>query len=428
MEVKKFLSGLDVEISKAEKKDLQSQANKVLAQLASAIKKHKIKAQAFIGGSMAKGTLAQSAEKDIDVFIRFDKSYANVVPYLDKIVKEAFKGQKAQITKLHGSRDYFQVRFGPGVLFELVPVIKISSPKDARNVTDLSYFHVGYVKKKIGKTKLAREIILMKLFCKSQGVYGAESYIQGFSGYGVECLILHFRSFEKLLKALADVKGQVVIDTEKRYTQPASLVMEMNESKRQGPIIFVDPTWKERNVLAALSQENFERFQKAAKAFLKHPSKKFFEGGKEKEVEETVAYAKKAHLEVIHLSLSTDRQSGDIAATKLRRAHQFLSQELAKMFIIERAVFWYTGEQTAHSYFVVKQKEFIPCKGPPVQFADHAAAFRKEHKHVEVREGWLYAQKPAPKSARAYLPLLLKAEDVKLRAMGATSIQIHHNN
>ena len=51
----------------------------------------------------------------------------------------------------------------------------------------------------------------------------------------------------------------------------------MNSSKLTSPIILVDPTYKQRNALAALSEETFEKFKQASKKFLKNPSIKYFE-------------------------------------------------------------------------------------------------------------------------------------------------------
>ena len=45
----------------------------------------------------------------------------------------------------------------------------------------------------------------------------------------------------------------------------------MNESKRQNPIVLIDPTWKERNALAALSRETFEKFQESLRKFMRKP-------------------------------------------------------------------------------------------------------------------------------------------------------------
>ena len=96
---------------------------------------------------------------------------------------------------IHGSRDYFQINESKDFVIELIPVIKATDPKKAENITDLSYSHVKYINKKIKNQKILDEIKIAKAFCYATKTYGAESYINGFSGYSLELLIYHYKSF-----------------------------------------------------------------------------------------------------------------------------------------------------------------------------------------------------------------------------------------
>jgi len=80
-----------------------------------------------------------------------------------------------------------------GILFEFIPVVTIHKASDAQNITDISPLHVAWVNKHIGK--LRNDIRLAKLFCKAQGLYGAESHIRGFSGYLLELLVIAYGGF-----------------------------------------------------------------------------------------------------------------------------------------------------------------------------------------------------------------------------------------
>src|SRR5207248_3084550 len=97
-------------------------------------------------------------------------------------------------------RDYFFLMADERLVFEIVPVKKVKNPKQAENSTDLSYFHVKYINNKLKNRKLVKEILLAKAFLKAQEVYGAESWIHGFSGYSIECLIIYYKSLDKMLK------------------------------------------------------------------------------------------------------------------------------------------------------------------------------------------------------------------------------------
>jgi len=116
---------------------IDSTLKKFLEDLRKRIKKNKIKAELFVGGSFAKGTVILKDYYDVDVFIRFDKKHKEI----SKLTKKILRGVK-NISIIHGSRDYFRIKKGPNFFIELVPVRKISKPKEAENITDLSYSHV----------------------------------------------------------------------------------------------------------------------------------------------------------------------------------------------------------------------------------------------------------------------------------------------
>jgi len=266
---------LKIKPAEKEQEELKNKTKDFIKKLEKSIKAKKIRADVFVGGSLAKGTIIKKEKYDIDIFVRFSKEYEDkeISGILDRVLGKA--GLKAK--KVHGSRDYFQVKRGK-IIFEIIPTIKINKPEQARNVTDLSYFHVNYVKKNIKKRKkLAEDIMLAKSFTHSCGCYGAESYIQGFSGYALELLVIHYKGFLNFVKAVSKADKQIIIDPVRFYKNKQEILLEINESKLQSQIIFVDPTFKQRNALAALSAETFSKFQESCKKFLKNPSARFFE-------------------------------------------------------------------------------------------------------------------------------------------------------
>src|SRR3989344_9281392 len=172
MQVNKVLNNLNFSLSLEEKKILKKRLKDFKEVLNSEIKKKKVKAEIFVGGSFGKNTMIKDEKFEVDIFIRFDKKQEDLPGKLSVIIKGVEKMTSVSGEKIHGSRDYFKFKFG-NMIFELVPVLKIKKVKEARNVTDLSYFHVNYVKKNL-TGKMEREIAFAKKFCKAQGVYGAE--------------------------------------------------------------------------------------------------------------------------------------------------------------------------------------------------------------------------------------------------------------
>ncbi|MBD3259237.1 hypothetical protein GF371_01240, partial [Candidatus Woesearchaeota archaeon] len=228
------------------------------------LKKHEIKADVVLGGSAAKNTYLK--DYDLDIFVRFHKNPDSDL--LEVVLKNAFK----KVERLHGSRDYFRIYY-KGIEYEIVPVLKIIRASQAENVTDVSMLHVEWVKKHL---KNPEEVKLAKLFCKAQDVYGAESYINGFSGYILEILIVKYGSFMKLMEAVSRWKPGIIIDVANHYKNRQAVMRKLNIAKLQSPIIVIDPTQKDRNAAASVTLETFCTFIFAARQFLENPSKKWF--------------------------------------------------------------------------------------------------------------------------------------------------------
>ena len=359
------------------------------------LKKLKIDAEPFVGGSFAKKTLVKKEKYDIDIYVRFDKKYRreNLSELLHKALGKLSLGR---IEKVHGSRDYFKVNAESWFYLEVVPVLKISKPQDADNITDLSYYHVRYINKKLRNTKIADEIILAKRFCHAQRVYGAESHIKGFSGYAIELLVYYYGGFVKLLKAVSKIKSgneRIIIDIERLYRNKNQIMLDMNSSKLESPIILVDPTYKQRNAIATLSNETFEKFRMAAMSFLKDPKIDDFRI-KDIDFSSIKRAAKAKKCEFLMLDISTNKQEGAIAGSKLLKFYDHLAFVISRYFEIKDKGFYYTNEKDANCYFIAKKKnggkELV--RGPPISRKSDIAKFKKRHKKTYTKKGFIYAE------------------------------------
>jgi len=366
-------------------RNIDKELKNFIKEIKERIKKFNIKTDIFIGGSFAKKTLIKKKKYDVDIFLRFDKKEKNISELTQRILKN-FK-----FIRIHGSRDYFRVPIKESLFFELIPVRKIRTPKESENITDLSCSHVRYINKKIKSKKIRDEILLAKAFCYAKECYGAESYIKGFSGYSLELLISYYGSFLRFLRDLIKIKEKEVIDIEKHYKNKQEVFRDMNTSKLQSPIILIDPTYKQRNALAALSNETFEKFKKNCENFLKNPSLKEFE--KEKiDLNKVKDSAKRDNYEFILLDCSTDKQEGDIAGGKLLKFYNFLNREINKFFDIKTKGFLYNEEKNARYYFVVKSKEEIIFEGPYITDEKNLLLFKKKHKNNFIKGDRIYSK------------------------------------
>src|SRR3989338_797246 len=360
--------------SPKEEREVRKMVNAVLASVRKAVPE----ATVVLGGSGEKGTRLKGTQ-EADIFVKFPFSYANkdISSILGKKLKK-----KYAIKKLHGSRDYYQIdanRF----IFEIIPIITIRNAQESFNITDVSPLHSRWVKK---HRQYVDEIRLTKQFMKSSRVYGAESYINGFSGYICEVLTIHYLGFAKLVKAMAKWSEPVTIDTERHY-KSKNIFFELNDAKRSGPLIVIDPVQSNRNAAAAVSREKFNKAIEYSKEFLSNPSKKFFEI-RSIEINKV---NKDGSLFVFTISPLSGKK--DVIGCKLLKCFNYISQNLIahNFSIIFSDWQW---ENKAEMYFEVKndtlpEKEVI--KGPPERKKDFSRDFRKKHNDVYEENGVLYA-------------------------------------
>src|SRR3989338_875841 len=371
--------------SKEEKRKLQQSVNSFLDRLNSKLND----AKAILGGSGAKGTFL-AGSYDVDIFVQYDyKKFQDkseeLSDYLEKSLQSSFP--KYPLTRLHGSRDYFQLKY-EDYTFEIVPILKIKKAEEAKNITDISPLHAIWVNKNV---KDKDQVLLIKQFCKAHNIYGAESHIMGFSGYGLEILIGKYKTFTNLLKTSQQWKAKEVIDPQQHYKKGMAL-FHLNQSKQLSPIIIIDPVDKTRNAAAALSEEKLTLFKTKAKEFLKKPSEEFF---LKKEIDCTQlkkeAEQKKQHL--IFFSIIPLAGKKDIIGAKLLKAYHFLEKLLQPITIKKSCWDWNS------MYFILEQKE-LPSekirKGPPMNLPENVLDFKKKNKNTFVKDGEIYAKIKTP--------------------------------
>ncbi len=410
----------------AENSTVAKIAAEFITRLDRALKAAKVRAKPVVGGSGAKGTWLRGMH-DIDVFVCFDyKSYKGKSGELSEFLAKAMKKAFPKHERLHGSRDYFRVRYG-NYNFEFVPILKISKASQAMNITDASLLHSDWVNRQLQKPKslmqlgpiaerrfgnkktgLDDEIRLAKAFSIAQRVYGAESYVRGFSGYACEVLTIYYGSFLKLVTTAATKwkKGiaagkKIVIDAGNHYRRKDPL-RELNEAKVQSELVVIDPVQPDRNATAALGNETLQRFISAAAGFIKNPSGKFFE--KELITVEGLAQSAKGKRLVVVEAVPV-RGKEDVAGAKLVKAYQHILQQLEKNgFDLAMsgwewdkhkqgtALMWYAAEKGEKGEPKAEIRE-----GPPLSNTQHAEKFRDEHSSKAGRElfekrGRLYAR------------------------------------
>ena len=341
--------------SKESQEHLDKVCREIINKVNNSARQARLDAELIIGGSVAKNTWLPGIH-DIDTFLlfnykKFKTKSRELSKYAEKILQDTFE----EIKRLHGSRDYFQTKFEEYDI-EIIPVLKISKPSEMVNITDVSPLHVKWVAKKTRKNKqLANEIRVAKKFFKAAKIYGAESFIKGFSGHVIEVLIITFGSFEKFLKAVRNWNKEQIVDPENYYKNKNELMKKMNASKLVSPLIVVDPVQPERNAAAALDISNFNKLIKQAKDFTRRPNLKFF-------IEDKVTLEdlrrRRKEKKLIVLLVKPEYEKLDVAGAKImRKFGKLLKYMIANDFKIHDAGFEWDRESEMMLWFFTDKQD-----------------------------------------------------------------------
>ena len=411
---------LKIKPSKEEFEEMNKLIDDFVNRIDKKIKELKIDAEIFIGGSFAKKTVIKKDNYDVDVYLRFSREYNDEV---SEFTKNILIGME-NVSLIHGSRDYFRIKLREDFIIELIPVIKVKKPEESLNITDLSYSHVKYINKKIKSEKIKDEIMITKAFCYANHCYGAESYIKGFSGYAIELLVFYYGGFLKFIKSISKANNEkIIIDIEKQFKNKKQVMMDLNSSKLQSPIILIDPTDKNRNALAALSDETFNKFRKIAGDFLKNPSLEAFEK-KKTDLEKIKKYARDKKYGFILLEAITAKQEGDIAGSKLLKFYEHLSKEIEKSFEIKDKGFNYNEKTAARYFFVVRNLGEIVVGGPEIKDKKNVEAFKKKHKDYFTKKGKIYSKRIFNLSIKEFAKKWIEKNLKKIKEMSVVELRI----
>jgi tRNA nucleotidyltransferase (CCA-adding enzyme) len=214
------------------------------------------------GGSYAKDTWL-SKEADIDIFIKFKKSISDekFAEISKKIGFESMKKYNPYIR--YSEHPYVEARIKETKI-NIVPCYDVNLG-EWKSSADRSPFHTKYMQKAL-TPKMKNEVRILKTFLKLTKIYGAEIAKQGFSGYVSEVLITNFGSFENVIRSIAKIhENQIIGKTSKVF---------------ETSIVIIDPIDNNRNLAAAISNENIGKFILACRTFQNKPSLQFFKSKK----------------------------------------------------------------------------------------------------------------------------------------------------
>jgi len=353
---------------------------KISNMLKEELKKEGIEAKVELEGSVAKDTWI-SGDLDLDLFVLYPKELGK--EWLKdegfKIILRATQNFPRRIA--YAEHPYVRIIVN-GLNVDIVPAFKLSDPLEAETVVDRTPFHTRYVTSKLTE-KQKDHVRLLKKFMKTIGVYGAEIRVSGFSGYLVELLIIHYRSFRNVLEKAAETwKPGFIIDIEGYYRKKD--YANIAKKFKNQPLIVIDPVDYRRNVAAAVSAKSMATFIAAAKVYLKNPSIEFFFP---KEEHVNIEHVKREILnkpyDYIFVLFPIPEKPPDVLWGFLRRSVKGVASLLTKFgFNVLDYDVWSDESKYGVFVFEVESEEisyFIKSEGPLVNVEPNATMFLRKY-------------------------------------------------
>jgi len=332
----------------------QRVAKKASGLISQCIKKHSQIVGFELGGSYAKGTwLPEKA--DIDIFIKFNKKTPEK-DFRDIGTKIGFESLKKYKPYTRHAEHPFVEAIVDGTRVNIVPCYDVNKG-EWQSATDRSIYHTKFMSQKLSNS-LKEEVRILKKFFLHIDVYGAEIAKEGFSGYVSEVLISYFGSFEKTIKKISELKkGQIVGKTSKKF---------------DSPIVIIDPVDNNRNLGTAISMDNLGRFVLASRAFLKKPSKKFFNKPVSKRI-------MKNSDKIVVVQFKFKNRSDDIIWGQIKRASNALKTQLELGgFTVLRNSAVKDEKENAALIFLLHTKKIessLVRSGPEISSKEHSEKF-----------------------------------------------------
>ncbi|ABX13678.1 CCA tRNA nucleotidyltransferase [Nitrosopumilus maritimus] len=300
------------------------------------------------GGSFAKGTWL-SKDADVDIFVRFKKSISE--EKFEKISKKiGFDSLKEFSPYVRYSEHPYVEAKMKDTKINVVPFYDVKAG-EWKSAADRSPFHTKFMSKSLTQ-KMRNEVRILKTFLKSNGIYGAEIAKQGFSGYVSEVLVLHFGSFENMIKSISKIEeNQVIGKTSKKFDTS---------------LVIIDPIDSNRNLAAAISDENIGKFILVCRAFKENPKSDFFKNKKSR-------VSKKHWGNILSIKFNFKMRSPDIIWGQIKRATSSLNTQLELAgFTVLRSRAYTDQQKEAYLLFLLESTKIsdIYAKSGPEFFRE----------------------------------------------------------
>jgi len=355
--------------SDKEKKEITSLTNTIVSHLTEKISKTNLKARVEVVGSIAKDTWI-SRDRDLDIFIVFDISTP-----LEELKKMGLALGKIELMGFTSETAYANHPYTINRFKEFkIDVVPCYDSLEIITAVDRTPHHTRFVKENVGD--LRNDVRLLKQFMKGVGVYSSEQKIQGFAGYLCELLIIHYKSFENVLKNASEWQYGEYIDI-KNSGEKVSF---------KDPLIVIDPVDPKRNVASALSLERLAEFIHYSRLFLESPSVDYFKKKKK-------LFVKRYPNSEVYAVIFQGELLDDIIFSQLRKSAKYMFSIFEKNDFKPLSYGLFKKGEESGIVFEIERYELskmVKHLGPKIFDHSHWESFVKKYEKTFIEEDKVY--------------------------------------
>lgn len=373
-------------------------------------------------GSMAKNTFL-AGDKDLDIFVFFSPSVARET--LEKkgleIGKEVFRNFRSKDYKVSYAEHPYTKGVIKGFRVEIVPAYKIERAERLQSAVDRTPFHKAFVNEHL---KNPDDVRLLKKFLKANGCYGSDLKTEGFSGYLCELLAVKYGSFENILKACQKWHYQEVLDVNNHFSRHE--YSRLRKKFKGQPLIFLDPTDKNRNVAAVLSPKKLATCIFRARRFLERPEVSYFFRPEEKiGIKALMKHQNEKGTELLLLIFKRPDVIDDILYPQLRRFAAGITKLMKSEGFIVLDFWEFTDAECGIAVELLSKTlpKFLSVRGPSIfNPPEHQDRFISKYKRVWLEGDFFMAEAEREHAdAEGFFREHLKKSAKKLRDTGVPS-------
>ncbi len=345
--------------------------------------------ETHFAGSASRGT-AMSDDNDIDIFVLFPKEVDR-----RKLEDQGLEVGKTVFTEFNGQHEveYAEHPYTKGEIngyeAEIVPCYK-TSPDNIKSSVDRTPHHSKWVDKNLDKEQ-RKDVVILKKFLQTEGIYGSSLMVQGFSGYLCEVLIGKYGSFEELVENALKWRSSQIIDPENHHDE---LPQKLEKRFENEPLVVVDPVDRERNVASVLTRENYSRFIYLCWRFQEDPGMKFFREDETEYTEFEIKQEIEKRKNFVLLEFKNPEAVDDVVHPQMRKTLKRLEDELKKKDFRIYKSGYHVGEKTRIFFEMDRELPKVErVKGPSVFHGlEHLKEFTSKYENTYIEGDRVYAK------------------------------------